>query len=128
MRYCFSGIKDGISVKPPGFDQAINTPLITLPGNFVLNLGLVTLPLDLGCSQSGTGLKLTCRLGNIDCTYVHNKYGGQCGLSSNPVNGTAQVDGPVFVCNEQKPTNISFTDVSAQCGDLLGPLLGKELL
>jgi hypothetical protein len=95
------------------------TTLLVLPGNFTLTAGLVSLPTDGACNQEGPLKTLTCYIGAADCLYVHNKYSGHCGLSPNPVNGTSQTVGQVFVCNDVNPTSFNFVDIVGQCGPLI---------
>jgi len=122
-------ISDGAVLPPPGFYEACDDDLITFPDGTVINAGIIALPLPFLCSQKNlTILRVLCRLGAADCTYVHNTYSGQCALSPNPVDGTTQVYGQVFVCNDKKPTGYNFVDFSDQhqCGPLLGADLGNE--
>jgi len=120
-----------VAVAPPGWNQSLNTPLINIPGQLVLNAGIVTLPFPFLCNQSNPIIeRLVCRLASIDCTYVHKTYGGKCGTSPNPVPGTTQEYGEVFICNDVKPTSYDFKDVSdpAQCNQLLGSILGETIV
>ncbi len=99
--------------------STFSTPLLTLPGNFTLTAGLVSLPVNFQCSQKGLLLTLTCYIGATDCIYVHNKYSGKCANSPNPVDGTSQTVGQVFVCNDVNPSGYNFVDVVQQCGPLI---------
>jgi len=123
-------IDDGVAVKPVGWDEAITTPLITLPGGLIINAGAVALPAPFLCNQTGIVYRLNCRIGANDCTYVHNTYSGKCGKVANPVPGTNQGDGQVFICNDQNPTGYNFANLSDvnQCGPLLGGDLGETNL
>jgi len=122
-------ISDGVVLPPPGFDEACKETLITFPDGVAINAGIVVLPFPFLCSRTDpTLLRLICRLAAGDCTYVHNRYSGKCGLSPNPVNGTDQVYGQILLCNDQNPTGYNFADFSDkhQCGYLLGAVLGNK--
>jgi len=123
-------ISDGIVLPPPGFYDACNDTLITFPDGTAITAGIVALPLPFLCNQTDqTLLRLLCRLGAADCTYVHNRYSGKCILSPNPVNETDQMYGKVFVCNDVNPTDYNFVNLSDQhqCGPLLGAVLGINI-
>jgi len=129
FNFLFPVISDGTVLPPPGFYEACDDDLITFPDGTVINAGIVALPFPFLCSQSDPILqRLVCRLAAGDCTYVHNRYSGKCALSPNPVSGTDQVYGQVFVCNDENPTDYNFADFSdkSQCGPLLGEFLGNK--
>jgi hypothetical protein len=102
-------------------------PLIALPGGTTLNAGGANLPLGLLCQQPGILVALTCNVCNLDCTYVHSKFGGSCGNSSSPVAGTPQETGPVCVCADSAPTDgTDFRDPASKCPVMISKRIGKE--
>jgi len=116
------GVDDGIYLPIPN-NSSLTTPLVNLPGGVTLKAGVVALPLDFLCRQPGVIDTLICHVCSYDCTYVHNKYGGQCGTVSDPMPGTPQATGEVCICNDSKPNVANFTDVVTQCGELVDPVV-----
>jgi len=112
---------------------------VTLPtGSLLYNnisVGAVTLPPGYLCSDTSVtnvALDLTlltsCYVCSADCTWVHNKYGGFCGLQTNPASNQYQKTS-VCVCGDTAPADGHVKTPYEQCGPLLpaSPQFGKPL-
>jgi len=100
-----------------------------------ISLGLITLPPGYLCSEtsaSNAALNLTlltsCYVCSVDCTWVHNKYGGFCGLQSNPASNQYQ-NGSVCVCGDVAPSDGHVKTPYEQCGPIVptSPQAGKHI-
>lgn len=102
---------------------------VTVPtGNLLYNnisVGAVTLPPGYLCSDTSAtnvALNLTlltsCYVCSADCTWVHNKYGGFCGLQTNAASNQYQKTS-VCVCGDTAPADGHVLTPYEQCGPLI---------
>jgi hypothetical protein len=116
-------VTSGVYVPIPNNRTLLNSTLLTVgPGPIQIKAGALALPTDFLCAQKGLIENVVCRICSADCTYVHNKFGGSCGVMDPSVAlpNTSQSRGPVCICNDEKPGNLTdITDFNAQCGQLI---------
>jgi len=88
---------------------------ISLAGGGILDLSALFWPIQQICPRAGPIGILGCYFCSNDCTFIHNKFGGNCGSTQNVMNQVS------CVCNDNPPTDDPpFDDVIGHCGSLTG--------
>lgn len=86
------------------------------------SIGLIALPVNIGCSLPVVNDYITCAICNMDCIYVHNTYGGKCGPHPhNPKEFTCLC---AHTLEDARKRGISLSS-SKTCKTCLPSVLGK---